>query len=191
MEPVDPTLYVTRVEQAAFAAGLRPAETSHTIRVWQVAPIHEAWTAVVPVRAGQEAAARRVVDEWLASVRGVDGGPPRNCVGLLERQAGRRGMRYSPGERRTWPEAALYLEFMPAGSDMVYAHYGLAYRVLEAAAPLLEDARWYAIVSQCEDILDRWEIVDGCLRFERLITEDDCARTLLELIEPGVSGVRG
>lgn len=135
----------------------------HTVRVWQVAPIRGEWTAVLPVRAGCEAAARQLVSEALAQHPDLSGGPPRNAIGLLEPQAGRRGMRYDPGERAAWPAAALYLEFMPAGADMVYAHYDLAHDILERAAPLLADALWYAILTQCEDMLDRWQIAAGRL----------------------------
>lgn len=179
-----PDLVLERVEQSAFAARLDPSQRSHTVRVWQFAPIRTERTAVIPVRPGCEDALQRLVHEALAQHAGPDGQPPRNAVGLLARWAGRRGMGYDPDERASWPEAALYLEFMPAGSDMVYARYDLAYQVLASAAPLLVDARWVAILSQCEDILDRWELADGRLRFERLVTEEDCARLVLEQLEP-------
>lgn len=163
-------------------------ETMHTVRVWQLAPISGEWTAVLPVRAGREAAARRVVDEALAHNPGIGGGPPRNAVGLLEPQGSRRGMRHKPGERAAWPKAALYLEFMPAGADMVYAQYALAQFILERAAPLLEDGLWYAILTQCEDILDRWEISGGRLIYDRRLTEENEARAVLEAIEPALRG---
>ncbi len=118
----------------------------------------------------------------------LSGGPPRNAIGLLEPQAGRRGMRYDPGERAAWPAAALYLEFMPAGADMVYAHYDLAQDIRERAAPLLADALWYAILTQCEDMLDRWQIAAGRLTYERRLTEEDEARAALEAIEPALRG---
>ena len=181
-------LILHRIDQAAYEAGVDPSETSHTVRVWQLAPIRTEWTAVVPVRPGHEDEVRELVKEMLSGCLGVDGGPPRNAVGLLERWAGRRGMRYSPGERASWPEAGLYLEFMPAGSDMVYAHYGLAYVILARAAPLLADARWYAILSQYEDILDRWELVEGRLRFGRLLTEENRAGEVLAALEPSLAG---
>jgi hypothetical protein len=179
-------LILARVAQADHEARLDPSESSHTVRVWQVAPIRSEWTAVVPVRAGHEDAARRLVTETLARHPGIDGGPPRNAIGLLGRREGRRGMRFDPGERRSWPEAALYLEFMPAGSDMVYARYALAYLVLQRAAPLLADARWYTLLSQCEDIVDRWEIAGGALRFERLLTEEDRGREVLASLDPSL-----
>jgi len=189
MDSILPELILQRIDQAEFEAHLDPAEMSNTIRVWQVAPICTEWTAVVPVRAGHEEAARRLVGEALARVPGPDGGRPRNAVGLLERNEGRRGMRYDPGERSKWPDASLYLEFMPAGSDMVYAHYALAYRILAIAAPCLVDARWYALLSQCEDVLDCWEIAGGSLRFERLLTEENWGREVLELLDPSISAV--
>lgn len=181
-----PDLVTHRIDQAAFAASLQPEQMSHTIRVWQVAPIRGEWTAVMPVRPGCEAQVQQLVREALAQISGPGGGPPRNAIGVLEPQGSRRGARYVPGSRAHWPAAALYLEFMPAGSDMVYAHYDLAYRILADAAPLLGDARWYAILSQCEDVLDRWDITDGVLRFERLLTEEDCARLVLAQLEPSL-----
>ncbi|MFY0538015.1 hypothetical protein [Nannocystis pusilla] len=96
-------------------------------------------------------------------------------------------MRYDPAERRAWPDAALYLEFMPAGSDMVYAHYDLAYQILASVAPRLADARWYAILSQCEDILDIWQIAGGRLSFERLLTEENRAAEVLAALEPSLA----
>lgn len=178
-----------RVTQVQFAAELDPSRMAHTVRVWQVAPIRDEWTAVIPMRAGQEEAAREQVAAMLATVAGPGGGSPRNAVGLLERHAGRRGTRFDPADRARWPEAALYLEFMPAGADMVYAHYELAYVILETAAPLLADACWYAILSQCEDVVDRWEIADGVLRFERLRTAENRAREVLELLDPTIAAV--
>ena len=163
-------------------------ETMHTVRVWQVAPIRTEWTAVLPVRAGREEEARQLVSELLANHPNMSGGPPRNAVGLLEPQAGRRGMRFNPSERAAWPKAALYLEFMPAGADMVYAHYDLAQHILESAAPLLEDALWYAILTQCEDILDRWEIASGRLLYDRRLTDENEAHAVLEAIEPALRG---
>ncbi|MCP3138169.1 hypothetical protein [Pyxidicoccus xibeiensis] len=160
----------------------------HTVRVWQLAPIRTGWTAVLPVRAGREEAARRLVTEALAQNPDMGGEPPRNAVGLLEPGAGRRGMQFNPSERASWPPAALYLEFMPAGSDMVYAQYELAQHILESAAPLLEDARWYAILTQCEDILDRWELTAGRLRYERQLTDEEQARELLQQLEPSLRG---
>jgi hypothetical protein len=160
---------------------------SHTIRVWQLAPIRTEWTAVMPVKRGHEERVRLLVTAMLAEVAGPGGGPPRNAVGLLGRREGRRGCRYDPGERKSWPEAELYVEFMPAGSDMVYAHYNLAFRILDSAARWLADAKWYAILSQCEDVLDRWEIAGGKLRFERLITEEDRAREVLVKLQPSLA----
>ncbi|MDC0673275.1 hypothetical protein [Nannocystis radixulma] len=177
-----------RVDQTSYEAGLDPAQTSHTVRVWQLMPFRTEWTAVLPVRPGHEVKLRDLVRGMLARCPGIDGGPPRNAVGLLEHTGGRRGMRYDPAERRTWPEAPLYLEFMPAGSDMVYAHYDLAYQILASAAPGLVDAHWYAILSQCEDVLDRWEIAGGRLYFERLQTDEDHAREVLAAIEPSLAG---
>jgi|LNFM01.1.fsa_nt_gb hypothetical protein len=180
-------LVTGRIDQATFAASLDPAELSHAVRVWQVAPICETDTAVLPVRNGCEARARELVLAALERVPGPDGRPPRNAIGVLEPGGSRRGMRFVQGSRASWPTAELYLEFMPAGSDMVYAHYALAYRVLADAAPLLMDARWYAVLSQCEDVVDRWDIVDGALRFERLLTEEDHARIVLAQLEPSLA----
>ncbi|NMO13568.1 hypothetical protein HPC49_00450 [Pyxidicoccus fallax] len=176
-----------RKAPAAHVEGLGTS-LMHTVRVWQVAPIRTRWTAVLPVRAGREEAARRLVTGALARNPDMGGEPPRNAVGLLEPEAGRRGMRFDPSERASWPPAALYLEFMPAGSDMVYAQYELAHHILEGAAPLLVDARWYAILTQCEDILDCWEISAGRLRYERHQTEEDQARELLQQLEPSLRG---
>ncbi|HEX8706133.1 MAG TPA: hypothetical protein VF815_45280 [Myxococcaceae bacterium] len=165
--------------------------TTHTVRVWQVAPMRAEWTAVLPVRAGREEAARRLVSEALERNPDMGGGPPRNAVGLLEPKAGRRGMRFNPAERASWPPAGLYLEFMPAGADMVYAQYDLAQHILERAAPLLEDARWYTILTQCEDLLDCWELTGGRLLYERHHTEEDRARALLQQLEPSLRGRLG
>jgi hypothetical protein len=174
-------------EPSAHLEGLGTS-LMHTVRVWQVAPIRAEWTAVLPVRAGREEAARRLVTEALAQNPDMGGGPPRNAVGLLEPGAGRRGMRFNPGERASWPPAALYLEFMPAGADMVYAQYDLAHHILERTAPLLVDALWYAILTQCEDTLDRWEIAAGRLLYERHQTEEEQARALLQQLEPSLRG---
>jgi hypothetical protein len=99
-------LILHRIDQAAYEAGVDPSETSHTVRVWQLAPIRTEWTAVVPVRSGHEDEVRELLIKLLSGCPGVDGGPPRNAVGLLERWACRRGMRYAPGERASWPEAS-------------------------------------------------------------------------------------
>ncbi|AFE04895.1 hypothetical protein COCOR_02882 [Corallococcus coralloides DSM 2259] len=160
----------------------------HTVRVWQVAPVHTRWTAALPVRAGREEEARRLVTEALARNPDMGGGPPRNAIGLFEPGAGRRGLRFLPSDSAPRLPAALYLEFMPAGADMVYAQYELAHRILESAAPLLEDARWYAILTQCEDILDCWELAAGRLRYERHLTEEEQAREMLQQLEPSLRG---
>ncbi|WP_434421871.1 hypothetical protein [Nannocystis pusilla] len=180
-------LILDRIDQRAYEAGLGPSEPAHTVRVWQVAPIRAEWTAVLPVAPGHEEKVRARVRAMLAAFPGPGGDPPRNAIGLLERGAGRRGMPYRPAERRAWPDAALYLEFMPAGSDMVYAHYDLAYQILASVAPRLADARWYAILSQCEDILDIWQIAGGRLSFERLHTEEDRAGEVLAALEPSLA----
>lgn len=186
-EPMLPALVTGRVDQATFSASLDPTAQSHTVRVWQVAPICETDTAVLPVRTGCEERVRAIVLAALERVTGPDGRPPRNAIGLLDPCGSRRGMRFVPGSRASWPTAELYLEFLPAGSDMVYAHYALAYRVLADVAPLLVDARWYAVLSQCEDVVDRWDIVDGALRFERLLTDEDHARLVLAQLEPSLA----
>ncbi|GEN12418.1 hypothetical protein MFU01_74550 [Myxococcus fulvus] len=51
--------------------------------------------------------------------------------------------------------------------------------ILERAAPVLEDARWYAILTQCEYILDCWALEAGRLRYEWHLTEEEQARVLL------------
>ncbi|AKF85990.1 hypothetical protein MFUL124B02_19760 [Myxococcus fulvus 124B02] len=158
----------------------------HTVRVWQVAPVHTEWTAVLPVRAGREEEGRRLVTEALARNPDMGGGPPRNAIGLFEPGPGRRGPRFHSGDSAPRLSAALYLEFMPAGPDIVYAQYELAHRILESSAPLLEDARWYAILTQCEDILDCWALVAGRLRYERHLTEEEQARELLQQLEPSL-----
>ncbi|NTX40541.1 hypothetical protein HUA78_39555 [Myxococcus sp. CA033] len=160
----------------------------HTVRVWQVAPLHTRWTAMLPVRAGREEEARRLVAEALARNPDMGGGPPRNAIGLFEPGSGRRGPRFNLSDSAPLPPASLYLEFMPAGADMVYAQYALAQRILESAAPLIEDARWYAILTQCEDILDCWELTAGRLRYERHLTEEEQARELLQQLEPSLRG---
>ncbi|MCY0994104.1 hypothetical protein OV203_43650 [Nannocystis sp. ILAH1] len=182
-----PELILDRIDQRAYEAGLAPSEPAHTVRVWQVAPIRTEWTAVLPVAPGHEDEVRARVGALLAACPGPGGDPPRNAIGLLERGAGRRGMAYRPAERRAWPDAALYLEFMPAGSDMVYAHYDLAYQILASVAPRLADARWYAILSQCEDVLDIWQIAGGRLIFERLYTEENRAAEVLAAFEPSLA----
>jgi len=47
-------------EPSAYLKGLG-SSLMHTVRVWQVAPIRAEWTAVLPVRARREDAARRLV----------------------------------------------------------------------------------------------------------------------------------
>src|SRR5262245_4454134 len=98
-------LILRRYGREEFAAGLDPSRTSHTVRVWQLHPIRAEWTAVVPVRPEAVPALQRLVTEMLASFPGIDGLPSRNAVALLGPTASRRGMRYRPEERVSWPKA--------------------------------------------------------------------------------------
>ncbi|MCP3064978.1 hypothetical protein LXT21_40015 [Myxococcus sp. K38C18041901] len=183
MRRKQPDLKATSVHPEGLGSSLM-----HTVRVWQVTPLHTRWTAMLPVRAGREDEARRWVTEALARNPDMGGGPPRNAIGLFEPGAGRRGPRFLPGDSAPRLSAALYLEFMPAGADMVYAQYELAHRILERVASLLEDARWYAILTQSEDILDCWELAAGRLRYERHLTEEEQAREMLQQFEPSLRG---
>ncbi|SET76007.1 hypothetical protein SAMN05443572_103102 [Myxococcus fulvus] len=59
------------------------ASLMHSVRGWQVVPVHTRWTAMLPVRSGCEEEARRWVTEALAQNPDLGGTPsssvPRPC----------------------------------------------------------------------------------------------------------------